>query len=68
MLLAGPDLGEGGAVFDSGARPGPAFTLFIVDFFDTSAFQFLIAACEALEPGRRRGAYNTPICSRTRFK
>jgi hypothetical protein len=36
--------------------------------FDTSTFHFLIAAYEALKPGRGRGAYGTPICSRTLFK
>jgi hypothetical protein len=52
ILLGGPDLGGGGGVLEHGARPGPAFTLFTTSFFDTTTFHFLIAACEASEPGR----------------
>jgi hypothetical protein len=69
IFLAGIILGRGcGAVLNDIIRPKPAFALFMAGFFDTLAFHFLIAACEALEPGRGRGAYDTPIYSRTRFK
>jgi hypothetical protein len=61
IFLAGPDLGGGGAILDSMAWLGPAFALFTVGFFDTLAFHFLTAACEASKPGRGRGAYDTPI-------
>jgi hypothetical protein len=68
IFLAVMDLGEGGTVLDSVAQPGLAFALFVASFFDTSTFHFLIATYEASEPGRGRGAYDTPIFSRTRFK
>jgi hypothetical protein len=66
--LAGPDLGGGNTTLDDMARLGPAFAIFSTSLFDTSAFHFLIAACEASEPGRGQGAYGTLICSRTLFK
>jgi hypothetical protein len=68
IFLAGPDLGSRGTVLDGVAQLGPAFALFTAGFFDTSAFHFFIAACEASELARGQGAYDTPICSRTRFK
>jgi hypothetical protein len=68
IFLAGPILGGGGAILDGEAQLRPAFALLAADFFDTSAFHFLLAAYEALEPGRGWGAYGTPIYSRTRFK
>jgi hypothetical protein len=52
IFLAGPDLGRDGATLDGVVQPEPAFALFAVGFFDTSAFNFMIAACEASEPGR----------------
>jgi hypothetical protein len=68
ILLAGPDFVRGGTVLDGVAQLRLAFTLFTVGFFDTSAFRFLIAAYDTLEPGRGRGAFCTPICPRTQFK
>jgi hypothetical protein len=50
------------------AQPDPAFALLAAGFFDTLDFHFLIAACEASEPGRGRGACDTPIYSKNQFK
>jgi hypothetical protein len=50
-FLAGPTLGGGGTILDVGARPKPAFAFLATSFFDTSAFHFLLATCEAAEPG-----------------
>jgi hypothetical protein len=68
IFLDSPGLGSGGTVLDGMARSGLAFVLFTVGFFDTSAFHFLRATCEASESGTGWGAYGTPICSRTQFK
>jgi hypothetical protein len=67
-FLAGPALGRGATILDEGARPEPAFAFLVASFFATSAFRFLLADCEAAEPGWGRGKYGTPICSRTWFK
>jgi hypothetical protein len=53
----GPGWDEGGAVLDGVAQLEPC-----------SAFHFLMASCEASEPGIGRGAYGTPIYSKTQFK
>jgi hypothetical protein len=68
IFLAGLILGGGSVVLDGEAWPEPALALLEAGFFDTSAFHFLLATCEASEPGRGWGAYDTPICSRTQFK
>jgi hypothetical protein len=68
IFLASPDLGGGGTALDGVAQPRPVFTLFMIDFFDTSAFHFLMAACEASELAMGQGAYGTPIRSSTRFR
>jgi hypothetical protein len=60
IFLVGLVLSGGVTILDGGARPEPTFTLLAVGFFDTSAFHFLLVACEALEPGRGWGAYDTP--------
>jgi hypothetical protein len=49
---------------DGSAQLRPAFYFFTPGPFDTSAFHFYLCS----EPGRGRGAYDTPICSRTLFK
>jgi hypothetical protein len=47
IFLAGLGLDEGDTILDVVAQPEPALALFVVGFFDTSAFHFLLAACEA---------------------
>jgi hypothetical protein len=68
IFLVVPSFDGGGAILDSVAQPGPAFVLFTTELFDTSAFHFLRAACEASNLGMAQGAYATPIFSRTQFK
>jgi hypothetical protein len=51
IFLDGPSLNGGGAILDGVAQPGLAFILFVVDFLDTSAFHFMMAAWEASELG-----------------
>jgi hypothetical protein len=68
IFLAIPDLGGGGTALDGTTQLGPAFTFFVASLFDTSAFHFLIVACEATEPVRGQGENDNPICSRTQFK
>jgi hypothetical protein len=45
-----------GTVLDKVARLRPVFALFVVGFFDTSAFQLSLAAWEASHPGSGCGA------------
>jgi hypothetical protein len=49
IFLVGPNSGGGGAALDGVAHLGPAFTFFMAGLFNTAAFHFLIAACEATE-------------------
>jgi hypothetical protein len=69
IFLADTDLSGGSDdILDGVAQPDPAFALLAAGFFDTLDFHFLIAACEASEPGRGRGACDTPIYSKNQFK
>jgi hypothetical protein len=52
MFVVGPGLGGGVTDLNSRVLLGLAFAFLAADFLDTSAFRFLIAACDALEPGR----------------
>jgi hypothetical protein len=45
-----------GAAFDGVTRLYKVFTFSAVNFLDTSAFHFLVTACEASVPGSNRGA------------
>jgi hypothetical protein len=51
-------------MWSSQEQPSPFFA---TGFFNNSLFPFIVAAWEASKSGIGRGAYGTPICSRTWF-
>jgi hypothetical protein len=66
-FLDSPGLDGGTVIWDVMTQLRPTFTLFMIGFFDTSAFRFFMATWEASEPGTGWGAYGIPICSRTQL-